>query len=264
MSEVSKVARPKRRVTALALLQDVFVSERSKAGAALLATGTTVVLTLVLAIWAMPWVPIGMTWDDYTPAVRVSAVLAVGSALTGVIGAYLRGVAGRKRGLVEIWQGLFGRRARLRNRQQFHNRLVRECRRARRDRRSFLSLILVRVEQDNQVNSPEAMSALERVAQVVVATVRSSDVTGIAGDSEIGILAIGADAAARGAIVGRLKRALAARSVELAGSNAPGQGAVSLGAVTLDHADIEPDLLLADARASLSPVAASRRKAAAA
>jgi len=238
------------------------MSARIKSGAALLATGIAIVLTLVLAVWAMPWLPIGMTWDDYTPAVRVSALLAAASALTGLVGAYLGGVTGREGGLVETLQNLLGNRARLRNRQQFRNRLERECARARRDRRSFLSLILVRVQQGDD---PCDASVLEGVGQIVAATMRSSDVPGIAGDDEVGVIAIGADSAAREAIVGRLRRALASYSAELAMSSDSGQeGAVALSAITLDHASLDPDLLLAEARSSLSPIVAGSTRAAAA
>src|SRR4030042_6918444 len=123
MSDPPRVARSERRATEL--LFEVLMSERVKSGAALLATGIARVLTLVLAIWAMPWLPIGTTWDDYAPAVRLSALLAAAGALTGLVGAYLGGVTGREGGLVETLQSLLERRTRLRNRQQFRNRLGR-------------------------------------------------------------------------------------------------------------------------------------------
>jgi GGDEF domain-containing protein len=259
------VATPKPRATGPTLPFEVLLSERVKAGAALLATGIAIVLTAVLAIWAMPWLPIGMSWDDYTSAVRVSVVLAIGGALMGLVGAYLGGVTGREGGLIETLQSILERRVRVRNRQQFRNRLVRECRRARRDRRCSLSLVLVRVLQNDDVDGPGATSVLEDVAQVVAATVRSSDVPGIAGDGEIGVIAIDANSAAREAIVARLRRALVSYSAELAMSSGSGQkGAVSLSAITPEHAGLDPDLLLAEARASLLPVAAGRTKAAAA
>jgi len=265
MSDPSMVAPPKPRATDPTLLFEVLLSERVKAGAALLATGIAIVLTAALAIWAMPWLPIGMTWDDYTPAVRVSALLAAGGTLAGLAGAYLGGVTGREGGLLETLQSILERRLRVRNRQQFRNRLARECRRARRDRRCSLSLVLVRVSQNDEGDGPSADSVLEDIAQVVAATVRSSDVPGIAGDGEVGVLAIGADCAAREAIVARLKRALASYSAELAMSSGSGEkGVVSLGAVTPDHPGLDPDLLLAEARAVLSPVVAGRAKAAAA
>src|SRR3972149_1620372 len=125
MSDPSMVEPPKLRATGPTIPFEVLLSERAKAGAALLATAIAIVLMAVLAIWAMPWLPIGMTWDDYTPAVLVSAVLAIGGALMGLVGASLGGVAGREGGLLETLQSILERRVRVRNRQQVRNRLAR-------------------------------------------------------------------------------------------------------------------------------------------
>jgi hypothetical protein len=96
-----------------------------------------------------------------------------------------------------------------------------------------------------------------------MATVRSSDVIGIAGDNEIGILAIGADAKAREIISARLRRALAAALVEFGedrvATNVP---EALLGVSTLGPDGIEPGHLLAAARASFAPVVPRSRKAA--
>jgi len=217
-------------------------------------------LTVALAIWAMPWVPVGMTRDDYSPRVVAALLLAMGSTLMWLAAAFTWGLAGADRQLVEILHSLLGRRARLRNRHQFYNRLARECRRARRERRSSLSLFLVRLSTGED---REGNRALEHVAHALMAAVRSSDVVGIAGDSEIGILAIGAGGKALEIIGARLRRALAAALAELSeDAAATSVPEASLGVSTLGPDATEPGHLLVAARASLAPVAPRLRKAA--
>ena len=217
-------------------------------------------LTVALAVWAMPWVPVGMTRDDYSPRVVIALVLAMGSALTWLAAVFTGGLAGGDRQLAEILNSLLGRRARLRNRHQFHNRLARECRRARRERRSSLSLILVRLSIGED---REGDQVLEHVAHALMATMRSSDVVGIAGDSEIGILAIGADGKAREVIGARVKRALAAALAELSEEKAATSVPEALLGVGSLGSDVtEPGHLLAAARASFAPLAPRARKAA--
>jgi GGDEF domain-containing protein len=217
-------------------------------------------LTVALAIWAMPWVSVGMTRHDYSPRVVAALLLAMGSTLMWLAAAFTWGLAGADRQLVEILHSLLGRRARLRNRHQFYNRLARECRRARRERRSSLSLVLVRLSTGEDC---EGKRALEHVAHALMAAVRSSDVVGIAGDSEIGILAIGAGGKALEIIGARLRRALAAALAELSeDAAAPSVPEASLGVSTLGPDATEPVHLLVAARASFAPVAPRLRKAA--
>ena len=254
-----KVRSTERHETGPARVAGVRACRQGRALAGLFATGAAA-LTVVLAIWAMPWVPIGMTRDDYSAHVVVALVLAMGSTLMALIAAFVGRPAGGQVELVEILHSLLGRRARLRNQQQFCNRLARECRHAQRERRSSLSLILVRVSKDEDRDGKQI---LEHVAHALMAAVRSSDVIGIAGDNEIGILAIGADAKAREIISARLRRALAAALVEFGedtvATNVP---EALLGVSTLGPDGTEPGHLLAAARTSFTPVVPRSKKAA--
>jgi PleD family two-component response regulator len=184
----------------------------------------------------------------------------MGGTLMALAAALTEGLVGGDVQLLEILHSLLGRRARLRNRHQFQNRLARECRRGRRERRSSLSLILVRVSEGEDRDGEQA---LEHVAHALMAAMRSSDVVGMAGDNEIGILAIGADAKAREVISVRLKRALAAALVEFTedrvATNVP---EALLGASSWGPDGAEPDSLLMAARASFAAVVPRSRKAA--
>jgi hypothetical protein len=254
-----RVRSTERRERGPARVAGVRAYHQGKALAGLFAMGAAA-LAVVLAIWAMPWVPVGMTWDDYSAHVLVALVLAMGSILMALIAAFTRGPASGHVQLAEIWHSLLGKRVRLRDRQQFCNRLARECQRAQRERRSSLSLILVRVSEGEDRDGEQA---LEHVAHALMAAMRSSDVVGMAGDNEIGILAIGADAKAREVISVRLKRALAAALVEFSddrvATNVP---EALLGASSWGPDGAEPDSLLMAARASFAPVVPRSRKAA--
>ena len=240
-----------QRETGPARVVGVRAYRQSKALASLFTMGAAA-LAVVLAIWAMPWVPVGMTRDDYSAHLLVALALAMGSILMALIAAFTRGLASGHVQLAEIWHTLLGKRVRLRNRQQFCNRLARECHRAQRERRSSLSLILVRVSEGEDRDGEQA---LEHVAHALMAAMRSSDVVGMAGDNEIGILAIGADAKALEIISVRLKRALAAALVEFTedrlATNVP---EALLGASSWGPDGAEPDSLLTAARASFAPV----------
>ena len=259
MATSPKVKSIGRHGTGPARAAGVQASHQGRALASLFAAGAAA-LTVVLAIWAMPWVSVGMTRDDYSAHVVVALVLAMGITLMGLIAAFAYRLPGGQVELAEILHSLLGRRARLRNQQQFCNRLARECQRAQRERRSSFSLVLVRVSKDED---REGKQILEHVAHALMATVRSSDVIGIAGDNEIGILAIGADARVQEVIRARLKRALAAALVEFgeggAATNVPD---ALLGVSTWGPDGAEPDHLLLAARTSFAPVVPRSRKAA--
>ena len=263
MSTSPRVWHPTRREPARARFSRVQASHWGKALVGLLAMGAATVLTVALAIWVIPWVPIGMTQDDYSPAVLVAVVLAMISTLMSFIAALARGSASGSLELAELLQSLLGMHMRLRNRQQFHNRLARECRRAQRERRSWLSLILVQVPEGKDRDGSSSAHALEHVGHTLTATVRAGDIVRVAGDNEIGVLAIGADVKARDVISARLRRALAAvsgDSTKEGGSSATRQAL--LGASTFGPDGTEPEILLMAARSSFAPVVPRSKKAA--
>ena len=135
MATSPKVKSVGRHGTGPARAAGVQASHQGRALASLFAAGAAA-LTVLLAIWAMPWVPVGMTRDDYSAHVVVALVLAMGIALMGLIAAFAYRLPGGQVELAEILHSLLGRRARLRNLQQFCNRLARECQRAQRGGRS--------------------------------------------------------------------------------------------------------------------------------
>jgi len=251
------------RETALSRLSRLQASYRSRVRAVWLAIGATAVMTVLLALWMIPWVPVGMARDDYSFEVWVALVLAMGSAVMALLAFLAREPASGEREAVDIWHRLMGGAIRLRGRHQFRNRLARECERARRDRRTSLSLILVSVGQEGDHPDPGSPDAIEHVVNALATTVRSSDVMGIVEAAEIGVLVIGAGARVREVICRRLERALTAalRGWTEAGLSS-GTPRASLGASTFGADGVEPGHLLAAARASLAPVIPRRKKAA--
>lgn len=242
------------RETAGMRLSKVQATYRSKVRAGWLAAGAAAVMAVALALWVIPWVPIGMTQDDFSPAVRVALALATGSALMGFLAFLTREPASTEGDVAEVWRSLLGKGVRLRNRRQFGYRLARECVSAQRDRRLSLSLILMRVSPGDDDNDLGRRDALDHIVHALALTVRSSDVIGIAGIDEIGVLAISADAEVREVIRARFERALIAALVEWRGAKASRKAPmVSLGASTLGLED-DPDTLVAAARQALRPI----------
>lgn len=221
-------------------------------------------MTVVLVVWMIPWVPAGMTADDYSPAVRVALALATGSTALSLLALFARQPIDGEGEVAQVWHSLLGSRKTLRNRTQFHKRLARECERAQRDQRRWLSLLVVRVQGNGDCGIRGSADAFELIAGSMVPLVRSSDVIGMAGDSELGVLAIGADAKAREIICLRFEPALASALREWwAEAGVSGREAlVSLGASTFGADGIEPGHLLAAARDSLTPVIPGSRSAA--
>lgn len=229
-----------------------------------LAVGSTAVMTVVLAVWMIPWVPVGMTPEDYNPAVRVALALAIGSTVLSLLALFARQPIDGEGEIAQVWHSLLGSRTTLRNRTQFHKRLARECERAQRDQRRRLSLLLVRVQENGDRGTRGRADAFEHVAGSMVPVVRSSDIIGMAGDSELGVLAIGADAKAREIISLRFEPALASalRGWWVEAGVSGREALVSLGASTFGADGIEPGRLLAAARDSLTPVIPGSRRAA--
>lgn len=252
----------KGRDTVGARLSKVQATYRSKTRASYLAAGAAAAMAIVLALWVIPWVPIGMTLDDYSSVVWVALVLGTGSALMGLLAFFTREPASTERDVAEVWRGLLGKGVRLWNRHQFYRRLARECERAQRDGRSPLALMLVRVSPSDDRDGSGRRDAVERIAQAAARNVRSSDVIGLIGGEELGVLVIGVNDQARQAIGERLERTLTAALAEWPVTKAPGRApVVSMGASTLGP-DGDPDSLIAAARQALKPLAVTVGQAA--
>lgn len=262
MPTFSNPASPEGRESTGARLSRLQATYRSRFRAGLLAAAAAAVLAMLLALWMVPWVPIGMTLDDYEPAVWMGFVLATGCALMGLLAFFTREPASTESDISDLWRWLMGRGVRLRNRTQFTHALAREYRRAQRDRRSPLSLILIRVASSDGRGGPGSSDLIEHVAQTIAKHIRLADVLGLVGDEELGVLALGADAEAQQAVKARTERAVAAAMVEWNGAKTPGKAsAVSIGASTLGPDD-DADSLIAAAQQALEPLATHAARAA--
>lgn len=254
MSDISGARQ--ERGTSGTRLSRVQMAYRSKTRTAWLAAGAATALIAVLALWIVPWVPIGMTQHDSNPAETVAFVLVAGSALIGLLASLTRELATTGKDVAEVWHGLLGGNKRLRNRAQFRYRLAKECMRARRDGRRWSSLFLIGATPTDAGNAPDGREALEYVAHTLAAGLRSKDVIGVVSETELGVLAIGANQSARQAIAARLSRTVADALLEWRETNVPSETLTfSLGAYTLDSSD-DADSSIAAARQTLRPVTA--------
>ena len=150
------------------------------------------VVAVTVAGWLLPWIPIGMTPDDY------SAGATAGLALIAVLGAGSTAFALRwspvlqREPISEFILALMGQSLLVRGRQRFIKRLDVQCRRAARNRTASFALLVMDitgVQRDNPADD-ERFNAWLAMARGVV---RSEDIVGDSGDREVWLLLLQGD-----------------------------------------------------------------------
>jgi GGDEF domain-containing protein len=209
--------------------------------------GCTVALAFVLlayAFWVIPWLPFGLTVEDYSAPVATSVGLGTLCALLAVAYTLVWAPQFKNESPREFVRALFGSRRLIRGPGQFMHRLDLECRRTRRDRRRAFTLVVVRLDHapvpDIDVSQlREATSILARSA------VRSEDIVGDSGDDEVWLLALGAPQPAIPSLLGRLSSAFREMIPEREQDAFQGFG---LGAASFGPDGEKADVLLNSAR----------------
>jgi hypothetical protein len=108
MATLPNAAAPTGSETAGARISKLQASYRSRGRAVWLGGSAAAVMAVALAIWMIPWVPVGMTQDDYSFAVWVGLVLAMGTAVMSLLAYFARGPATGEGETAEVWRGLMG------------------------------------------------------------------------------------------------------------------------------------------------------------
>ncbi len=210
------------------------------------------VVTLALAAWAIPWIPIGMDVEDYDVATVTTFVLAgiASLAVQGFIYVWAPQFQGEP--LPEFLRVLMGAHRLIRGPRQFYSRLAAECRQCRADRRNAVSLVIVEMSGVSEAPAakPELMEQREALGPLLVrGSVRAQDVVAVSWPREVWVLAVATGRNARVGIMRRLARAIAVSELP-----ADVREACRIGGSTFALDGEEPDALFSVARERLSPL----------
>jgi GGDEF domain-containing protein len=195
----------------------------------------------------VPWLPLGLTFDDYTLPVLVSVVLGGLTGFFSVAYALVWAPQFKNESATEFVRALFGSRRLIRGRGQFMHRLELECRRARKDRRRAFTLVVVRL--DHETTDVGLAQLREAATFVSRSAVRSEDIVGDSGDDEVWLLALGAPQPAIPSLATRLSKAL--REISVASNGRKFRG-YAIGAAVFGTDGEQPAVLLESAQQAIT------------
>lgn len=207
-----------------------------------------IVLAAIFLLWAVPWLPSGLDVDDYTPELAFTVYLLGGVALVGLLALALQELARRDREALMVWTTVFDEATGLHTRQYLYDRLSLECDRARRLNSTFSVIVLQLHQRRTKDGDPIALPrpALQEVARLIDRLTHSSDLVARLSDSEVALVAMGADRSNREALVERLRTAVVLELPRLIGSS--DQSLVKAGAATFGRDGTDERSLVQAAR----------------
>jgi diguanylate cyclase (GGDEF)-like protein len=194
--------------------------------------------------WAVPWLPGGLSQDDYTQQVALTLVLGGVCVLLGLGTLVLREYLRRTREALLAWRTVYDDTTGLYNRRYFYDRLSLECEWARRQAITF-SLIVIRFEPASERSRRASANALRRLATAIGRATRPNDLVAVLGANEMAVVAMGVTRKMAPQVIERLRKALE-RSMTDSGERA----SLRLGAATYSSRERHPSALLRSARSS--------------
>jgi diguanylate cyclase (GGDEF)-like protein len=202
--------------------------------------------TVYFLFWAIPWLPGGLSKEDYNEQVTLTLVLGAVCVALGIGTLILRDHLRRTREALLAWTTVYDDTTGLYNRRYFYDRLSLECERARRRGTPF-SLVIMRLEDDTGHNRGPSAAALRRLAADLSQVTRSNDLVALLGGNELAVAAMGVSRRMAPQVVDRLRRAL-----ERSLPNYDEGLSLRLGVATYGSRARDPSTLLRSARRSLS------------
>lgn len=144
------------------------------------------IMVIATLLWVTPWVPIGLTTDDYNSEAGVAVALAFGAWLAAFGAVYLRDKSNRYEQTLVTWSSVHDELGDLLRREYFYERAVIESVRADRTGVSY-GVFAVRFSTNENANSAETATALEALAGLI----RQTDSIAALGPQEVGVLGAG-------------------------------------------------------------------------
>jgi hypothetical protein len=137
-------------------------------------------------LWVLPWVPWGLSQEDYNEGAGVAVALAFGAWIAAFGAVYLRDQSNRYEQTLVTWSSVHDELGDLRRREYFYERAIIECMRSERTGVTF-GVFAVRFGAGESVNSAETATALEALAGLI----RQTDSLAALGPQEVGVLGAG-------------------------------------------------------------------------
>ena len=164
---------------------------------------------IYFVVWAIPWLGVGLSKDDYTPQFLVTLIFAGACMLLGLLSATLRAVARQKREALVAWSSLYDEATGTRNRAHFYDRLALDCDRAEKHDSIFaVALLQMGLARPRGQISAEL---LRQAANHLKNLTRASDLVALIGANEFGVLLAGAHGEMAHTLAERLCASLAAK-----------------------------------------------------
>jgi GGDEF domain-containing protein len=161
---------------------------------------------VAILFWAIPWLPYGLSVEDYDDRVTLLMVLIILASLTAFGTVYHRDLGRRIEQNIVTWSTVHEGLGDLRQREYFYDRIILECDRASIDHSEF-TVVALRLNDD--AGGPVGLEASERILRVLAPMAEESDCLAALGPHEIGILAPKTDGAHAAALAERLRSLVA-------------------------------------------------------
>ena len=140
-------------------------------------------MTTVTLLWVVPWVPWGLTVEDYDAEAVGAVALGFGAWIAAFGFVYLRDQTNRYEQTLLTWSSVRDELGDLRRREYLYERTVVECMRAERTGVSF-GVFAVHFGAGENVNSAQTATALEALAGLI----RQTDSLSALGPQEVGVI----------------------------------------------------------------------------
>ncbi len=208
---------------------------------------STLLLTLlaVLIVWAMPWLPVGMRWGDWSAATTVGFALLAGLN-AGTVVLLLRWTPlFAEEPKLEVVRALLGERLSVRSKVRFLNRLRFQCEQGLRGRNRVFSVAVIELPPV-QRGTPDGEQMAAATLREVRRAIRKPDILGDSGAREIWVLLAGAGPHGSRSACARIEAALRPESPRSVGDRTIKPIRIGWGAFEIDGRD--PQTLLRVAR----------------
>jgi GGDEF domain-containing protein len=200
------------------------------------------ITAVLFFLWAIPWLPSGMSTSDYTPEMAFTMYLIGGTALLGLTGLAFNHLAHRRQATLMAWSAVYDQKTGLYNRAYLYNLLSLECDRSLESKSAF-SLLVFQFHGGSSV-TPDSLRSL---AEVIRRTIRSTDVVALLSDSELAVLALDLRKKQRTALIAKLDKLILGSLPKFTGSK---DVQVLTGAATYGADGEEPGAIIQAARSS--------------
>jgi hypothetical protein len=150
------------------------------------------IIFLAIMFWAIPWLPYGLSVEDYSDRITLLIMLVLMASITAFGSVYHRDMGRHIEQTLLTWTSVHEGLGDLRSREYFYDRIVIECERAKQSRSQF-TVVALRMDDNDPEDGKEVQNS-EQALSVLAPTTRESDFLAILGPRELGILVPGVGA----------------------------------------------------------------------